>query len=317
MPIPDGDISLLLGNGFSIAWDEDIFDYDVLYNAAEFPERLQRVFETVGTTDFEAVMRRLDEMLELLPHYGDNDDAIARARADSTLIRASLIQALRQSHPPSSQSISDEQAEKCAAFLAQFSTIYTTNYDLLLYWVIVRHVDDGLRHLDDGFRGRPLIWQAEGAISQNVFYLHGALHLYDDGRDIVKLRYNEQELMQQIADRLEERRYPLFVSEGSWNQKLRRIRHSSYLSSAYASLISNDKPLVVYGTSLKPNDRHIQRAIEQSRTSALHVFYYDDLSDEDRDVLKERFRTVKTRLERRLNRTVPLTFAKASVADIW
>src|SRR5690606_40531822 len=50
---------LLLGNGFSIAWNKDIFNYESLYNSIDFSKkkRLKKVFDQLKTTDFEYVLR--------------------------------------------------------------------------------------------------------------------------------------------------------------------------------------------------------------------------------------------------------------------
>lgn len=60
----DEDWALLLGNGFSRAYNDEIFSYDALRQGATLSERLDQVFDTVGTTDFEQVMRRLDQALD-------------------------------------------------------------------------------------------------------------------------------------------------------------------------------------------------------------------------------------------------------------
>ena len=50
------DKSVLLGNGFSQAWNADIFNYQNLFQAADFGDQnnaIRGVFDRIGTYDFE------------------------------------------------------------------------------------------------------------------------------------------------------------------------------------------------------------------------------------------------------------------------
>ena len=60
---------LLLGNGFSIACEPKIFTYGSLFERAkpDMSGELLRVFERLGTTDFEEVIRALRRASHILP----------------------------------------------------------------------------------------------------------------------------------------------------------------------------------------------------------------------------------------------------------
>ena len=63
---------VLLGNGFSIGAHEE-FEYGSLYEqarCAQLPLRAVELFEEYGTTNFEGVLRRLDNGIWLAQHYG-------------------------------------------------------------------------------------------------------------------------------------------------------------------------------------------------------------------------------------------------------
>ena len=71
---------LLLGNGFSIACRPNIFHYGSLFAQADFsavPE-VARVFEALGTQDFEAVIRVLESAARILPVYASHDARVFR-----------------------------------------------------------------------------------------------------------------------------------------------------------------------------------------------------------------------------------------------
>lgn len=60
--VGDSDASILLGNGFSQAWNPEIFSYENLFECADFGDQsdsLRALFERFETFDFEQVMRQL------------------------------------------------------------------------------------------------------------------------------------------------------------------------------------------------------------------------------------------------------------------
>jgi Domain of unknown function (DUF4917) len=71
---------LLLGNGFSIALKPDIFSYGSLYENADFTAapHIPRLFEALGTTDFEIVIRHLQDTATVGDVKGDRHDRVRR-----------------------------------------------------------------------------------------------------------------------------------------------------------------------------------------------------------------------------------------------
>jgi Domain of unknown function (DUF4917) len=310
--------AILIGNGFSRAFDNTRFDYAALFNAAGFTGRVVEIFDTVDTRDFETVLRRLDQFIELLAPYGINGGIAAAARDDRETVRTSLIDALRVHHPERSTDLPAHEAQHCAAFLQRFQWIFTVNYDLLLYWVIARHLR-GEVVADDGFRGVGApVWQGEGATPQRVFNLHGGLHLWEERSTLRKLAFEPaRTLISQLTENLQVGRYPLFVSEGTSAQKRARIWNNEYLSSAYAALRQNVQPLTVYGMSLGEPDQHIVDAISSSLTPELTITHRDGADDDEIDRLNGIGRAITARLRTKVGRTVPLTLAPASAVFAW
>ena len=71
-----GRSSLLMGNGFSRAFRDDIFNERADFGPREGP--LRQLFERLDTFDFEAVMRLLEATETVLEIYGDNDELLNR-----------------------------------------------------------------------------------------------------------------------------------------------------------------------------------------------------------------------------------------------
>jgi hypothetical protein len=64
---------------------------------------------------------------------------------------------------------------------------------------------------------------------------------------------------------------PLLVTEGSAHDKLRAIEANDYLAHALDQLRAMDLPLVVFGSSLGPQDAHLVEAIGEHPTRPLAV----------------------------------------------
>ncbi len=138
----EGKKHLLLGNGFSRACREDIFAYDALFQRADFSAlqpTARQAFDALGTTDFEVVMRALRSTESLVHVYEPRNLALTRAlSADADGLRNVLASAIAQNHPIRPSDISAQSYEACRRFLEPFHSIYTLNYDLLLYWALMQ-----------------------------------------------------------------------------------------------------------------------------------------------------------------------------------
>ena len=294
---------LLLGNGFSIACRPKIFSYASLFEQADFSSnsRLPAAFNVVGTTDFERVIRLLEDAARVLPAYsGELTKAAEQMAADGEALKDILIRTVANNHPNVPNDIEDEKFWACRRFLAHFlgnsnkdGKVYTLNYDLLLYWTLM-HDDmpfDGPIELatNDGF-GRDedtepeyVNWMGEsGAHTQRVHYLHGALHLFDAGAELQKYTWvnTGKPLLEQARDAMGADKFPLFVAEGNSNQKLAKIRHSAYLHHSYksfsAQMAQRNDALFIFGHSFSDNDQHILKKIARGKIEHIYVGLYGD-----------------------------------------
>lgn len=318
---------VLLGNGFSQACKDDIFAYDALLNRADFSgvsEEAWQAFDRLGTTDFEEVMWSLANAAELVQTYAPNQDDLARQMTeDSAGLRDVLITAIAKSHPDYPFEIDDKASASCKSFLSEFHHIFTVNYDLLLYWTLMRADIDPKVKSDDGFRtpeeGEALYvtWEPENVHRQNVHYLHGALHLFDAGHELQKYTWinTGERLIDQIRAAMIDGKFPLFVAEGRSEQKLKKIRHSAYLSKAERSLNSIGNSLFTFGHSLASNDDHVIRAILHSKVDRLFVGVHGDPTSAANVGLISRAEGLPDR--RRSNRSLEVQFYDSDTAKVW
>lgn len=322
---------LLLGNGFSRACRNNIFAYDALFQRADFAAlspSARQAFEALATTDFEVVMRGLRAASSLVHLYGDSHKMLAeQLRRDADGLREVLVATIANSHPERPGDIAPEAYAACKVFLSHFGRIYTLNYDLLLYWTLMQDelepklpCDDGFRAAEDDDHENPyeyVTYDVTNTNQQCIFFLHGALHLFDAGREVVKFTWCRTgiSLIDQVRDALARDYYPLFVAEGKSDQKLARINHSDLLSRAYRSIAEIGRPLFIYGHSLAPNDEHIFRKIERGKVRDLFISIYGDPNGEDNR--RAIARALRMRESRPKSRPLNLHFYDAASAHVW
>ena len=317
--------NLLLGNGFSIACRNDIFAYGALFDRADFSSAgslAQLAFQALDTRDFEVVMRTLRDASKILDALGGRAASLAPdfLRAVDAL-RNVLVSTIAGQHPDHPGDIPASKYHACRSFLSRFDCVYTLNYDLLLYWTIMQdEVGPALTIGDDGFRtpedgpASYVSWEVENSDGQDVFYLHGALHLFDAGAELQKYTWinTGRRLTEQIREALEQTYYPLIVAEGRSEQKKAKIMHSNYLSRGYRSLPKVGGALFIHGHSLAENDEHILRLI--ARGKAKHIFislFGSPDSDPNRGIISrgERLRLGRTGRQ--------VEFYDAASAAVW
>ncbi|MBL8705970.1 MAG: DUF4917 family protein [Rhodospirillales bacterium] len=323
--------------------------------------KARQAFTALGTTDFEVVIKALRDAVTLLPIYSSDEALATTMRQHADVLKDLLVRAIAGRHPERPSDVGETPYKACRTFLAHFvgesrdersaggkdlrGYIYTVNYDLLLYWTLlhdqviqwnaadplasVLEQTEALQH-DDGFRApdadpnAPYVtWDAEGAADgQNIHFLHGALHLYDDGPDLQKKCWERSggiPLVDQLRAALAEDKFPLFVSEGDSGGKLLRIRHSGYLQRSLKSFAgvcrSPGASLFIFGHSLAPNDEHVLRQIEKGKTKTVYVSLYGDpASDANRTIVARAARLALARPERN---PLEVQYFSAESAAVW
>jgi len=337
---------LLLGNGFSIAYRHDIFTYGSLLDEADFtllPE-LRKVFDAMNTVDFEEVIRALQSSAIILEQYGKDSELVAKLQSDAEQLKTILVQTIAEKHPEAPFDVSEEQYGFVRNFLAHFigedtkGNVYTLNYDLLLYWSVMHDKNsETLKEYapllrNDGFGKEEgnedadyVVWHGESAAhGQRIHYLHGALHLFDAGKELKKFTWinTGKRLIEQSREAMDKNMFPLFVAEGNSDQKLEKIKHSGFLYHAYKSFartMDNSKScLFLYGHSLAPNDFHILTKISHGKIPKLFISIYGDINSEaNQQIVHAANLLIEER--KRLNEKYPLEviYYDASSANVW
>jgi len=306
----DKDRSLLLGNGFSIRY----FSYRTLLEEAELKDEdpLKQLFFSLDTYDFEAVIKALEDAAIVESAYG-NDAHQQVFIEDARRLREALVHAIRTIHPSHREDVAP-LVPSCIVFLKLFTTIFTLNYDLLLYWVQLEDTSRfsdgfGLGEEANGFRG-PFKTNARC----NVYNLHGGLHLFRTAVGDVKKRlmHGGNGIIDAIAETIiRDKRLPIYVAEGTSNAKLAKINSVPYLRYCYDTLSKSSGNLFVYGHSAAQNDAHIYRALFKSEID--HLYFCIHQPSADINLIDGEL----ARYKRQYSSAVDYTFVDSESAHVW
>jgi len=278
---------ILLGNGASRAiWDR--FAYSSLYDVASnvipnyrLEERDQALFASFGTTNFELVLAAISTTRQVGEVLGWE---VAEAVTRYDRIRNALVESVHTTHIPWAK-VSDDVLETLSSELSTFRFVYSSNYDLLIYWALMHHGPQGFvdffwSDLQFDITNTD-VWRK----ATEVYYLHGGIHLLrtPSGSAMKRTAGFGGNLLDQFGRQLDRGFSPLFVSEGCSADKMRVIRGSDYLSFGHEALSQNRGSLFILGHSMGDSDSHLVHAINQSPTDRIG---FSILPSSDDDVIK-------------------------------
>jgi len=267
---------ILVGNGASLAlWDE--YRYESLLTVA-LSNRLSQplsleasaIFQALRTSNFERVMEALRscELVSTVLQPGSQ----AKAESCRDDVRRALIASVLAVHVPW-ENVPWQTLTQIRDALLEFEYVYSTNYDLLLYWCVMAD-GSGTGFKDyfwSGFfdSGDTRVWDKV----TRILFLHGGLHLYRMSGSTTHKRVaaTDRNLLELFAQGLRQDESPVFVAEGTSDDKLAAIRSSDYLSFAFGRFAEHEGPLVVFGHALGPADRHLLDAMGRWGPRALAI----------------------------------------------
>lgn len=311
-----------------------MFSYSALFDSVDWNDLVpvaRESFDQIGTRDFEVSIEALQRASSIIQSNSIQeacaciDDVSLTLDEAASGIKDALATVIASRHPDMPSAVKDKEYEFCRQFLGHFDAYYTLNYDLLLYWSLMKtEIEPEIQH-DDGFRMPDtgpedyVVWNSTSSHTQNVYYLHGACHLFDARTELQKYTWINTgiRIIEQVREELDRNHYPLVITEGSSDQKLARILHSAYLHKGYKSLASIGNPLFVYGWSMAENDEHILRAIRRSKTKKIAVSVYGDIGEEWNQILVERCDQLMREMESRRVGAPDLVFYSAETARVW
>ena len=129
--------AILVGNGLSINVSRD-FGYASLFKEAGkakdgLHEKDREIFKKFDTTNFEEVLAKLRDSIAIAEVLGRNPKPMRRRFYS---VQAALGAAVRRVHLERDE-LSDETLGAIKKALRSYRTVFTTSYDLIIYWAIV------------------------------------------------------------------------------------------------------------------------------------------------------------------------------------
>jgi hypothetical protein len=266
--------AILLGNGFSCAvWNP--FGYSSLFEKAAAGDGIEHglspedieLFDEMETKNFETVLSALSQTSQVNEIF-HHSPRLFRERYEH--IKLALGESVRAVHVPWDQIERTDVLHHIRHELRHYRWVFSTNYDLLVYWAIMS--EQSGKDFRDYFWATGCSFDNTDTMIRNpsdtrVLYLHGALHLKRD-----PISWSTSKLVndgaRNILGRLD---VPLFITEGSANDKRSSIRKSDYLSFAYQQLSAYKDSLVIFGHSLGDSDSHLIEAIKKNMPSKIAI----------------------------------------------
>jgi hypothetical protein len=289
---------VLVGNGASIAvWPE--FRYGSLYgvatsDAVSHPLTAEdiRLFEAFETENFEQILAAL-KTAGIVADALDLDVSTVEARYESA--QRAMFEAVHAVHVPWEE-VATNTIGRLFDALREYRYVYSTNYDLLLYWA---SMDRGGKLFLDYFWGEgktfdgfnTAIWETRKAWTR-ILFIHGGIHLRRlRSGGTRKVLASDGSILEQFETGYSGDESPLLVSEGDSRDKFASITSSDYLSFAHQMFALHEGGLVVFGHSLSEQDDHLVRPMRSWRGNPIAISMRPKDDEEQLIQEQDRFRS--------------------------
>lgn len=130
---------LLLGNGFSINIS-NMFNYNSLYEVflSEAEKHYKTLFQKFETTNFELILEHLKHTVTVNKIF---DIEFQEINESIQKLKEGLIQSIKTIHPRQADINHQLLKSLTKQIVTNFNDVYTLNYDLFLYHIIMKSND--------------------------------------------------------------------------------------------------------------------------------------------------------------------------------
>lgn len=304
---------LVLGNGFSRGIFDKEFKYPSLLEKVMSHIELDKRKDTtnltnldnlksllhknkVAHTNLEYYLQLMEEAGVCIPFFRGtnylklNNFKENALKTDVKLLKKLILDTISEIHPDTWLSKAAE-LNNCSNNLINFHRIFSLNYDLILYWTILKANEKGKHIFRDGMwmetENTKLKMFSVLDNKVNIYFLHGAIHLLEDSGDTFKIIKHEGDIrLKEVITDLKDNwlnYHNLMILEGTSEGKVSIISKNSYLHKGLQCLYKSKENLVIYGcsiidenTNMINNDKHIWRNIINSPFKKLYVGLHEN-----------------------------------------
>jgi hypothetical protein len=256
---------LLLGNGFSVL-NNPTFNYTNLIDEIknEYEDEMTTILNDNNNKNIEEILFKIQSSIEICKILTIDVEKIKKVEEK---LKKSFIETITKIQPDSNF-FRTESGILFGNQLKKFGNIFTTSYDLNLYYLMVQS-KNGLKNHSDNFSndGNYLKFDNENneIHRHHIYYLHGNIMLFSNKDNVYKVRHSQgQRIVSQIEENLNNNYLPLIITEGNSEHKLNKINGNKYLRFCFKEFIKL-KSLVIFGHSLSEFDKHILDVINDSK----------------------------------------------------
>ncbi|MDG1153879.1 MAG: DUF4917 family protein [Alphaproteobacteria bacterium] len=113
----------------------------------------------------------------------------------------------------------------------------------------------------------------ENIATQNLFFLHGAFHIYKQRKIVKKLTQEKDKTLYEKLENIINKNDDsiICILKGSSQEKENKIMDNDYLKNGFNKLNSLNGVLVLFGSSLDDNDNHIFTKVNNSNITTIYV----------------------------------------------
>ncbi len=138
-----------------------------------------------------------------------------------------------------------------------------------------------LSKIDDGSRQQSLFGETEfvydvNSDTQNLFFLHGAFHIYKDGKSFKKITQKSDKALYEKLEEVLNNEEQEVVCVFQHKNKTDAINGNEYLKHCFDKLAQISGNLVIIGNSLADNDDHVFAQINNSAIDNIYISAFSD-----------------------------------------
>ena len=146
--------------------------------------------------------------------------------------------------------------------------------------------EESLENINDGFylfKNEEYVYR--NPETQNIFFLHGSFHIYKDKKQelIKKITQNQDKALYERLEKIinSEEKEIICILAGESDEKKQEIEENTYLKKSLEKLSNLSGKLVILGSCLGENDKHIFEQITRSSITSIYISTCPNKKEED------------------------------------